>query len=595
MTPYPRATVALQLHLGSRRLGYICQPADVLKAYASHIHMFHRSSFCSCCQLLACTTPPVLDMSESSWRIVNDDESEARASTPGEQTARASTPGERTIDDGDTSWAGETVSSFSILAPSVAGDASDLLGASTPGQPADEAEADARPHSWVLHQGMPKPPGMPPTTTLTHIPEDVQQAVQQAVHGPPLAVPHVESVAIASTLGSVATGPPHCPMAGRQPPVAAPKAWLDGLDGASTSSPPYAEPVLAAETQPPPPPGQPPAGQLQPPPPPGFAPVALVASAPVASAPMASASTPGVAVSTPGVVASAASASTLGDEAAASTLVMVEDIHVFRGQFSIKRAHAWLAEVRKDCALRGRESIDLSEDPRWREYICSHPQARLIIHTGVTHFEGRFCRGRECNAKQLGLPPPFGAHRFDFIVWRNDGSACRLHPSKAADALPVVGRLVDWVISPLSPGASPASPGDSTPGASTPGASTPGPSPLSIQQRQGGAMVNYSRTDIISSEEAIRHLYDRWSTCASSGHIPAQSHEDLLAIASTPGGWQWHRFLMGRPWGQTLFYEGVTSLVLLVRDDQPCLRVTTVVHPQPRHIVWHGVKCKLVA
>ena len=103
---------------------------------------------------------------------------------------------------------------------------------------------------------------------------------------------------------------------------------------------------------------------------------------------------------------------------------MVEDIQAFRGNFGHKKAHAWLAQVRYDCAHAGVESVDLSDDPRWREYICSHPKAREIIRAGITHFEGRFLKGHEPNAVQLALPKPYGQNRFDFAVWCNDGTAC---------------------------------------------------------------------------------------------------------------------------------------------------------------------------
>ena len=48
---------------------------------------------------------------------------------------------------------------------------------------------------------------------------------------------------------------------------------------------------------------------------------------------------------------------------------MVEDIEAFRGNFGRKNAHAWLAQVRYECAHAGVESVDLSDGPRWREYI----------------------------------------------------------------------------------------------------------------------------------------------------------------------------------------------------------------------------------
>ena len=264
---------------------------------------------------------------------------------------------------------------------------------------------------------------------------------------------------------------------------------------------------------------------------------------------------------------------------AANALLLREDIQTFRGHFTVKRAHAWLAATRQDCAQRLLESIDLSDDPRWREYICSHPEARRIIGDGITHFEGRFCNGLEPNRGTLNLPPPFGQHRFDFIAWHGDGTAVRLHPSRNADALPVDGRLADWVITPLAAGAS-----------------TPGDEPArQIWRRQGGMAVNQSRVDIISSEATYRHLMDLMYEWTDSGGSEQNLHLNLLASTSTSGtGWQWHRFLMGRPWGEELFREGVTSLVLVARGGQPALQLTTEAQPQARFTQWYGLKCRLV-
>ena len=256
---------------------------------------------------------------------------------------------------------------------------------------------------------------------------------------------------------------------------------------------------------------------------------------------------------------------------------MVGDIQAFRGNFGYKKAHAWLARVRYQCAHAGVESVDLSDDPRWREYICSHPMARKIIHTGITDFEGRFLNGRECNAVQLGLPPPYGQHRFDFVAWRNDGTACRLHPSQKNDALPVEGRLLDWVLSPPRPSAS------------TPGLAAAGPA--TISERRGGMMRNLSRTDVVSSEETLRHLYDRKDAWIGRGGLPEELAEDLMALG--PGSWPWNRFLMGRPWGEELFNEEVTSCVLVIHGHGPAIEVRTLAQPLPRYITWHGTKCHL--
>ena len=394
----------------------------------------------------------------------------------------------------------------------------------------------------------PPPPGLPLTTRLSLIPECVPQSSSEAAGVPTTGSESAASATLGSSWQPVFPWlHPHYPRPDRQPPqveqptpqtsASTPGAAGASEPGAEGSEPPPAPPL----STPPPPP------LSTPPPPPGLGP------APVPSA------------------------STLGAEGAANILVMVEDIPHFRGNFSHKRAHTWLAAVRRDCAHHGMESIDLTDDARWREYICSHPVARQIIGTGVVHFEGRFCRAREPNAVQLGLPPPFGAQRFDFVVWRHDGTACRLHPGGRADALPVYGNLFDWMITP-------------PPSVSTPGLST---GQAHIQQRLCDAFEHYSQTDVISSEDAYRHLHDRVHAWRTSGGNPDHMVEDILASASTPGGWQWNRFLMGRPWGEQLFSEQVTSLVLVLHGGKPCLRITTARHPAPRHIVWHGSRCRV--
>ena len=127
--------------------------------------------------------------------------------------------------------------------------------------------------------------------------------------------------------------------------------------------------------------------------------------------------------------------------------LMVNDIPRFFRQCAGRMAHKWFKQLRRECATAQQERVDLTEDPRWREYVCSHPHARTIIGAGITHFEGRFCNGREDNARTLNLPAPFGKYRFDFIAGRKDGTACRLHPSSGENSdTPVTGALDEWKI-----------------------------------------------------------------------------------------------------------------------------------------------------
>ena len=114
-----------------------------------------------------------------------------------------------------------------------------------------------------------------------------------------------------------------------------------------------------------------------------------------------------------------------------------------------------------------------------------------------------------------------------------------------------------------------------------------------IATREAAAFANYSRIDIISSESALRSMNDRMDAWIKSGNHPMHLYEDLLTSAQLPGGWQWQRFLMGRPWGEQLFREDVTSLVLVVRDGMPCLMVRTRACPTMRAITWQGSKCRI--
>ena len=103
--------------------------------------------------------------------------------------------------------------------------------------------------------------------------------------------------------------------------------------------------------------------------------------------------------------------------------------------FTHKQGSKWLKVLRERCAREGRESIDLTAEPCWRAYVCSHPERITIISaSGIIHFEGRFLNSPEPNARELNLPAPFGRYRFDFIAWRGNGTACRMHPSRQNEA-----------------------------------------------------------------------------------------------------------------------------------------------------------------
>ena len=73
-------------------------------------------------------------------------------------------------------------------------------------------------------------------------------------------------------------------------------------------------------------------------------------------------------------------------------LLETHAIAKFRGApFGRRTAHKWLSKVRKNAACEAIEVVDLTGNPEWRQYVCSHPHANDIIgSSGVVKFEGRF-------------------------------------------------------------------------------------------------------------------------------------------------------------------------------------------------------------
>ena len=79
----------------------------------------------------------------------------------------------------------------------------------------------------------------------------------------------------------------------------------------------------------------------------------------------------------------------------------------------------------------------------WPGYLARRSEQELEVvfgaAEGFTHCELRFLNVKEINAKQLEQP-----YRVDFVCYRSDGAAIRLHPSQAADANPIIGKIEDW-------------------------------------------------------------------------------------------------------------------------------------------------------
>ena len=540
-----------------------------------------------------------------SWCVLRVDETDL--ATPG-----ASTPGHSVapsvVDEDFQSVAGETVVSFSLVDShdiavldslpasgdfcATSGEESAELPADCTVSPSASSEMAPKaapgksptimPYPWPYLIGPPPATG-PPPTRLRQIPEDLPTEPPDTVPetsvstpGEPQslpALPHMpqQPPPPAMLLPPSVPPPPGMlvppsvpqPPAESQPP-SVPQAQGQPIEPAprERQSTPWPQPPLRQTPTRPPKPVRPPPGLLD------AQPGRVAAS----SALPTGASTPVMTV-------------TVTDLDARSALLTLDDISSWRGNITCKRAHDWLHATRDKAARQPTESIDLSEHPLWRTYICSHPKAREIILNGIVRFEGRFLNSLEPNRQVLCLPAPYGEHRFDFVAVRKDGTAARLHPGSRRDAEVVVGRYQDWLLPDASTlgVASVSTPASST-GASSAGAARG--APVGIAER-GVVYSNYSQVDVMSSQTALRHIMDKIHSYRKGGGQDEQLQEDLMDGALTPGGFEWHRFFMGRPWGLKLWTEHVTSLHLVWRGA-PALMVRTAAHPNPRFVTWRG-------
>ena len=189
----------------------------------------------------------------------------------------------------------------------------------------------------------------------------------------------------------------------------------------------------------------------------------------------------------------------------------------------------------------------------WRAYLACHAEAREIIGPGVVGFEGRFLDFLEPNRGQLNLPGRYGKQRFDFVVHRMDGTACRLHPSESKDAEPVIGYLSAWEF----------------------GARAPTPGQASTPSLTGAIDRTHGHVDVFSAERAHRMIMDIFHRRTG---LPSELAVDLLT-----GDFPWDTFLMGRPWGLNLMQEGITSMHLVCKEEgEPVIDVFTRADPLAR-------------
>ena len=536
-----------------------------------------------------------------SWCVLHGDETDI--ATPG-----ASTPGHSiapsVADEDFQSVAAETVISFSLadsqdiavleslptsgdFAATSGGESAesriDCTGAPSEMAPTPGKCATTMPWPWPY--SLDAQP-VPPPTKLRQIPEDLPTEPPDTVPEPSASTP-AESQS-SPTLPQIPQQPP--PPAMSLPPSVPPPPGM--LAPPSVPQPPTeSQPPSVPQVQGQPigtAPGEP---QSKPCPQPTPRPAPTLPAKPLRPP-------PGLPVAKPGPVAASSARPTgastpvitVTDLDARSALLTLDDISSWRANVTCKRAHDWLHATRDTAARQPTECIDLSGHPLWRTYVCSHPKAREIISSGIVRFEGRFLNSAEPNRQVLCLPAPYGDYRFDFVAVRKDGSAARLHPGSRRDAEVVVGRYQDWLL----PGAStPGVASGSTPASST-GACSAGMAhgaPLGIAQR-GLVYLNYSQADVMSSNMALRQMMDRVHRHRENGGQDDQLQEDLMNGAMALGGFEWHRFFMGRPWGLQLWSEEVTSLHLVWREA-PVLVVRTTAHPEPRFVKWRGTVATL--
>ena len=211
------------------------------------------------------------------------------------------------------------------------------------------------------------------------------------------------------------------------------------------------------------------------------------------------------------------------------------------------------------------EVVDLTHAAGWRHYLACHAEARRIIGPGVVGFEGRFLDFLEPNKDKLNLPGRYGKQRFDFVVHRVGGTACRMHPGEKVDAKLVFGLVQDWRY----------------------GARAPTPGQATTPSMTGAVDIVHGHVDVYSTERTYCKIMDLFHERRGT---PAELSVDLLT-----GDFPWNTFLMGRPWGMILLDERVTSMHLVCDSrGKPVIDVFTRERPDiRRRITFIGGRARL--
>ena len=114
-------------------------------------------------------------------------------------------------------------------------------------------------------------------------------------------------------------------------------------------------------------------------------------------------------------------------------------------------AHEFLAAWRAEGRYPDKHIEDLTDSGafNWVAYLSGHPYAAYVFgRGGICKFEIRYLRPRDTNTRDF---------RCDFVAYRLEGDAIRLHPSSSAEAIPVWSPdiralAIDWSLADPLPG-----------------------------------------------------------------------------------------------------------------------------------------------
>ena len=193
-----------------------------------------------------------------------------------------------------------------------------------------------------------------------------------------------------------------------------------------------------------------------------------------------------------------------------------------RKRVSHRRAHAHLRDLRAEMSASGEEWRDLSDSDWLLNYVCSRPDAEVVVGPGIVSMRCGFVGSQDSNLHE---------RRFDFLVTVADGSAARLHPSSSGHGVPVFGQTPVW----LDPGDVSAAP-----------AATRGDTVMT--REQGTGFHGIHQADTVSREQArayLRTAHREWSEALHPRPIFKRSLFD-------GHNFRWDLYLNSTPWGRVM-------------------------------------------